>query len=68
MPGYNNLLVYKKAFELAMNIFEISKSFPKAERMQKQEYGLNSLWHVIILRRCVQEFNCEKRRSRKAIR
>jgi four helix bundle protein len=31
MPGYNNLLVYKKAFKLAMDIFEISKSFPKAE-------------------------------------
>lgn len=32
MPGgFRNLLVYKKAFALAMEIFEITKSFPKEE-------------------------------------
>ena len=27
-----NLIVYQKAYSLAMEIFEISKSFPKEER------------------------------------
>ena len=31
MASYKSLLVYKKAFELAMEIFEISKRFPKEE-------------------------------------
>ena len=30
--GFEKLLVYKKSFKLAMDIFEISKSFPKEER------------------------------------
>jgi four helix bundle protein len=29
---YKDLLAYKKSFELAMKIFEISKSFPKEEK------------------------------------
>ncbi len=29
--GFKNLLAYQKGFELAMEIFEISKSFPKEE-------------------------------------
>lgn len=29
---FKDLLAYKKAFQLAMEIFEISKSFPKEER------------------------------------
>ena len=29
--GFRNLKVYKKAFELAMDIFHTSKSFPKEE-------------------------------------
>ncbi|RRO17166.1 four helix bundle protein [Flavobacteriaceae bacterium 14752] len=29
--GFKKLLAYKKAFELSMIIFEISKSFPKSE-------------------------------------
>lgn len=29
---YTELLAYKKAFELAVDIFEVSKSFPKEER------------------------------------
>jgi four helix bundle protein len=29
---FKDLTVYKKAFDLAMNIFEISKSFPKEEK------------------------------------
>jgi four helix bundle protein len=29
--GFRKLLAYKKGFELAMEIFEISKSFPKEE-------------------------------------
>ena len=31
MGDFSDLLVYKKSFELAMNIFELSKSFPKDE-------------------------------------
>jgi four helix bundle protein len=31
MATYKDLLFYKKAFELAMKIFEISKRFPKEE-------------------------------------
>ncbi|KQM66464.1 four helix bundle protein [Pedobacter sp. Leaf216] len=31
MGDFPDLLVYKKSFELAMNIFELSKSFPKGE-------------------------------------
>lgn len=30
--SFRDLTVYKKAFELAMEIFELSKSFPKEER------------------------------------
>jgi four helix bundle protein len=30
--NYNDLIAYKKAFELAMKIFEISKSFPAEEK------------------------------------
>jgi len=29
---FKNLLAYKKAYQLAMDIFEISKTFPKEER------------------------------------
>ncbi|GAA0891968.1 hypothetical protein GCM10009122_16470 [Fulvivirga kasyanovii] len=29
--GFKELTVYKKSFELAMKIFEVSKSFPKEE-------------------------------------
>lgn len=32
MGTYRTLLAYQKAFELAMEIFEISKSFPKEEK------------------------------------
>lgn len=32
MGDFSDLLVYKKSFELAMAIFEITKSFPKEER------------------------------------
>ena len=35
--GFRNLTVYKKAFALAMDIYKISKSFPKEE-----QYGLTS--------------------------
>ncbi|MBB6239156.1 four helix bundle protein [Pedobacter sp. AK013] len=31
MGDFSDLLVYKKSFELAMTIFELSKSFPKDE-------------------------------------
>lgn len=30
--GYLKLTVYQKAFKLAMEIFELTKSFPKEER------------------------------------
>ena len=32
MSDFKDLVVYKKAFELAMDIFEMTKSFPKEER------------------------------------
>ena len=35
--GFRNLLVYQKAFSLAMEIFELVKSFPGEEK-----YGLSS--------------------------
>lgn len=31
MASYKDMTIYKKAFELAMEIFEISKRFPKEE-------------------------------------
>ena len=31
MASYKDVIIYKKAFELAMDIFEISKRFPKEE-------------------------------------
>lgn len=31
MAGFRDLLAYKKAFSLAMRIFELSKKFPKEE-------------------------------------
>jgi four helix bundle protein len=32
MPGgFRNLMVYKKAFSFAMEVFEVTKSFPKEE-------------------------------------
>lgn len=31
MGDFSDLLAYKKSFELALNIFELSKSFPKNE-------------------------------------
>ena len=31
MSSFKGLVVYKKAFKLAMEIFEITKSFPKEE-------------------------------------
>ena len=30
--GFRDLIVYKKAYRLAMDIFEITKTFPKEER------------------------------------
>ena len=33
MGNYNDLLVYKKAFGLAMKIFSVSKSFPAEEKL-----------------------------------
>ncbi|MCX6318523.1 MAG: four helix bundle protein [Bacteroidetes bacterium] len=32
MGTFRGLIVYKKAFELAMEVFEITKSFPKEEK------------------------------------
>jgi len=37
MGNFKDLLVYKKAFELAMDIFEMTKNFPSEEK-----YGLSS--------------------------
>jgi four helix bundle protein len=35
--GYRNLEVYNKAYDLSLNIYEITKNFPKEER-----YGITS--------------------------
>jgi len=32
MRGYKDLIAYQKAYTLAMDIFEVSKSFPKEEK------------------------------------
>jgi len=32
MSGFRDLLAYQKGYRLAMEIFEISKSFPKEEK------------------------------------
>jgi len=32
MSSFKDLIVYKKAFALSMEIFEVSKGFPKAEK------------------------------------
>jgi four helix bundle protein len=32
--GFRGLTVYKKAFELAMKIFEITKEFPSEEKYE----------------------------------
>jgi four helix bundle protein len=32
IKGFRDLIVYQKAYKLAMEIFEISKSFPKEEK------------------------------------
>jgi len=32
MADFKDLLVYKKAFQLAMDIFELTKNFPKEEK------------------------------------
>ena len=34
MSDYRNLIAYKKAYELAMDIFEVTKTFPKEERFE----------------------------------
>ena len=30
--GYKDLIVYKRAYQLAMDIFQISKKFPREEK------------------------------------
>lgn len=32
IKGFSDLIVYQKAYKLAMEIFEVSKSFPKEEK------------------------------------
>lgn len=32
IESFKNLIVYQKAYQLAMEIFKISKSFPKEEK------------------------------------
>lgn len=36
MGTYKDLIVYKKAFSLAMKIFEIGKQFPKEEKFSNR--------------------------------
>jgi len=40
---FQELLAYKKSFDLAMNIFEISKSFPKKKQYSLTDQILRSL-------------------------
>ena len=58
MSIYKDLIVYKKAFKLAMDIYEITKSFPKDEK-----YSLSNQ-----IRRCTRsvcanfaEANCRRK-------
>jgi hypothetical protein len=36
IKGFRDLIVYQKAYKLAMDIFEISKCFPKEESIHLQ--------------------------------
>jgi len=45
--GFNSLLAYKKGFALAMDIFEVSKTFPKEEIYSLTDQirrSLRSVW------------------------
>ena len=39
---FRDLIVYKKAFDLAMEIFELAKTFPKEERYSLSDQILRS--------------------------
>ena len=41
--GFRDLIVYQKAFKLSMEIFEITKTFPKEEKFfHPVKYDLNT--------------------------
>jgi len=42
IPSHKELEVYKLAYKLAMEIFELTKSFPKEERFSLTSQILNS--------------------------
>jgi hypothetical protein len=37
MDGHKSLRVFQMAYKLAMEIFEITRAFPKEERIRKQD-------------------------------
>lgn len=58
MSDFNDLLVYKKSFELAMLIFEITKTFPKEEMYSLTDQIRRSSRSTNI---CITEANRKRR-------
>jgi hypothetical protein len=50
--SFKNLTVYKKAFELAMTIFNLSKAFPKEEKYSLTDQVRRSSRSVVV---CIAE-------------
>lgn len=46
MGSYRDLETYKKAYSLAMELFEISKSFPSEEKFSLTDQVRRSYWSV----------------------
>ena len=44
MGNFKELLVYKKSFSLAMEVFELSKKIPKEENGEKEENVTQNKW------------------------
>jgi hypothetical protein len=59
--GYRDLKVYKLAYELAMDIFEVTKSFPPEERYSlTDQIRKSSRSVVLILQRHGKGVNIQK--------
>jgi four helix bundle protein len=62
IESFKDLIVYQKAYKLAMEIFEISKSFPKEEKYSLTDQIRRSSRSVTS---CLAE-SCAKRRYEKS--
>ena len=62
MGDYNDLIVYQKAYKLAMDIFEITKRFPPEEKFSLTDQIRRSSRSV-----CVNFVEAYRRRRYKAI-